>query len=154
MDLLTVPLIALDQLAAAFALALRIIVGLFYSISGIHKTCVPARHKALVGTLQADGIPLARYTAWLVCLTEAIAGTCLILGLALRPAGLALLAISMTALFVDGLRRAVPAMKPLDRADFLDDVLYLPETWLIVCLVFILFAGPGFMSLDYLLWNS
>jgi hypothetical protein len=37
---------------------------------------------------------------------------------------------------------------PIDRADYLDDVLYLPEVLYLVMLVVVLLAGPGPLRLD------
>lgn len=136
-----------QALALPFAFILiQAVTGLFFLISGYHKLFHPARHKALVETLRANGIPLLSFNSWFVPLVEFGAGSCLFLALFLpflaplvALASLGLIAICVVACATDG-RKRIEEWKPIDKADVLDDWLYLPETLYLVFLaqIFIL----------------
>ena len=64
--------------------------------------------------------------------------------------GLAVLCVGAWAL--DGSKR-IRSMQPLDPADRVDDVLYLPEVLYVLCLLAVLSFGPGAYSLDALVWR-
>ena len=74
-------------------------------------------------------------------------------GLALLPgtlaplAALGLLVICRVAVHASGNRRVISSM-PIDRADYLDDVLYLPEVLYRSCWWWFLLRGPGPLRLD------
>ena len=58
-----------------------------------------------------------------------------------------LLVICLVAVHTSGKRRVISSM-PIDRADYLDDVLYLPEVLYLVMLVVVVLGGPGPLRLD------
>ena len=62
-------------------------------------------------------------------------------------AALGLLVICLVAVHTSGKRRLVSST-PIDRADYLDDVLYLPEVLYLVMLAVVILAGPGPFRLD------
>lgn len=129
---------------------MRVGAGLFFSISGYHKLFNADRHKSLVKTLEGDGVPLISVNQWFVPAIEFSAGMALIVGLLTPLAAAGLLAICCVATAVDGIKR-ISDWAPLDKADYLDDVLYLPEVvWLIV-LVALILGGAGAYSLDAML---
>lgn len=133
--------------AAGAALALnRIVVGVFFSFSGWHKLVVPSRHASLVENFKANHIPMARFNQWFVPCVELFAGMLLMLGAFAVPMALLLGAICLVAACTDGVKR-VRDWKPLDVADCIDDVLYLPEVLLGVMLVTVILAGPGAFSI-------
>lgn len=104
----------------------RLAVGLFFAISGYHKLVNKERHAALVATLTADRIPLVRLNSWFVPMVELGAGSALVLNVAPVVAALLLGAICLVATCTDGWKR-IAEWKPVDKADVVDDVLYLPE---------------------------
>lgn len=128
---------------ADVALALnRAVAGVFFAFSGWHKLVVPSRHASLVETFRANHIPMARFNEWFVPCVELFAGLLLALGAFAIPMALLLGAICLVAACTDGVKR-VRDWKPLDLADCIDDVLYLPEVLLGVMLVTVILAGPG-----------
>ena len=66
------------------------------------------------------------------------------------PAALGLLIISIGATFSDGIKR-IADWRPIDKADFLDDILYLPEVLYALLLLSVILAGPGPFSVDALI---
>jgi putative oxidoreductase len=137
--------------AGDVAIALnRVAVGGFFAISGYHKLFNADRHAALVATLKADGIPLLRFNAWFVPVVEFAAGVMLTLGLLSVIAALLLGAICLVATCCDGWAR-VCAYKPIDKADYVDDLLYLPEVLYGIMLLTVILTGPERYSLDKLI---
>jgi len=47
----------------------------------------------------------------------------------------------------------IPSLKAASRVDWLAEFLYLPEVLYVVILVWLLLAGPGWLSLDWL-WHE
>lgn len=139
--------------AGDVAIALnRVALGLFFAISGYHKLFIPARHASLVATLKADKIPLLSFNAWFVPVVELIAGLTLTLGLLSVISALLLGAICLVATCCDGWAR-VCSYKPIDVADYVDDVLYLPEVLYGIMLLTVILTGPERYSLDYYLFT-
>ena len=134
----------------AFA-GVRVATGLFFAISGYHKIFNPARHQSLVDTLATDGIPVPRYSAWLVAISEFVFGITLVVGLLTQLSALVLLVICTVATAVDGLKR-VRGMHPIDRADLVDDLLYLPEVTYILLLILFVTNGGSALSIDALIF--
>lgn len=128
---------------------LRIAVGLFFALSGAHKLLSPERNEALAQTLTDLKIPMVEFNRWFVPVVEAVAGTYLIFGFLTLPSAVALAVICLVACITDGPRR-VEAMQPMDEADRVDDWLYLVEVTYLLILIFLVAAGPGPFSFDYL----
>jgi uncharacterized membrane protein YphA (DoxX/SURF4 family) len=104
--------------------------GLFFAISGFHKTFHAPRRASLRDTLTRLRIPLVGINLWLVAVTELVAGAILTLGLGGILHDLctvALLAICIVACGTDGLAK-IREWKPINAADWFDTLLYLPET--------------------------
>jgi uncharacterized membrane protein YphA (DoxX/SURF4 family) len=128
----------------------RIAVGVFFLLSGYHKLFNAQRHSELVLTLQGDGLPRVNVLQWLLAGAEFLGGLALVIGFLSVLAALGLLIISVGATFTDGIKR-IPGWRPLDKADFLDDILYLPEVLYALLLLFVILAGPGPYSVDALI---
>lgn len=120
----------------------RVAVGTFFAISGYHKLFVASRHKALANELASLHVPLVKVNQWLVPLTEFTGGTWVAAGILAPLAAFGLLILISVALLTAG-RKTVESYKPLDRADRLDDWLYLPETLYAIMLLITILAGPG-----------
>lgn len=135
-----------------FALfAVRFVVGLFFFISGYHKLFNAERHASLVATFEADRIPLIRFNEWWVPFVEFLGGLYIISGfLTVCFAGL-LFVVCAVATCADGIKRIRSEYKVLDWADFVDDILYLPEVLYAVMLGIIILMGPGKWSIDALI---
>lgn len=125
----------------------RIALGVFFAISGYHKLFNASRHETLKRTLEENGVPAVPVMQWLVPGVEFGAGCALIVGLLSALAAFGLFVISFTAVALDGIKR-IRAWQPVNRADWLDDVLYLPETLYCIGLTVVMLAGPGPWGLD------
>jgi uncharacterized membrane protein YphA (DoxX/SURF4 family) len=125
----------------------RVALGVFFAISGYHKLFNASRHAALTRTLQDDGVHAVPFMRWLLPGAEFGGGCALILGFLSVLAALGLFVISVGAFTLDGVKRIV-AWQPLDRADWLGDLLYVPEALYSIGLTVVMLGGPGPWSLD------
>jgi len=125
----------------------RIALGAFFAISGYHKLFNASRHAALTGTLQDDGVHALPIMQWLLPTAEFGGGCALIIGLLSVLAAFGLFVICIGALALDAVKR-ISAWQPIDRADWLGDLLYLPEALYCIGLTVVMLAGPGRWSLD------
>lgn len=129
----------LDNMQAIVLYTIQIAVAVFFMLSGWHKVFVPARRAALVETLVADKVPFAHYCAPFIAWTELLAGIALLFT---TWAALPLAGICIGALICDAPAR-VHEYKPIDWADYIDDWLYLPETWLFLVTILLFVSGAG-----------
>jgi uncharacterized membrane protein YphA (DoxX/SURF4 family) len=132
---------------------LRVSMGVFFTISGYHKLFNPGRHAMVMETMVADDVPDPKLAGWAIPMGEYLGGMALVFGILTPLAALGLLIICCGATAVDGLKR-VAAWKPIDRADYLDDVLYLPEVLYAIILLTLVFMGGGPYSLDNVIIQS
>jgi uncharacterized membrane protein YphA (DoxX/SURF4 family) len=126
---------------------LRLSMGVFFVFSGYHKLFNKQRHAVIAQTMAADRIPDARFNSWFVPGVEFLGGLALFFGFLTSLAAFGLVCVCCVATLVDGLKR-IPAWSPIDKADYADDVLYLPEVLYSIILLAIIFTGPGPYSLD------
>jgi putative oxidoreductase len=105
----------------------RIAVGTFFMLSGYHKLFDAERHRSFVDELKALGVPAVGFNQWWVPLVEFTAGGAVLVGLLAPLAALGLLVVILIAFATSG-RQRIKLYKPIDEADRIDDLLYLPET--------------------------
>jgi uncharacterized membrane protein YphA (DoxX/SURF4 family) len=139
-----------SAVGSAVLLVNRIFLGLFFSIGGFHKLFNRRRHAELVSTLRSARIPLVGLNQWWVPGIEFLGGLGLLAGVLAPLAALALAFELLIAVWTDGPRR-IQSYGPIDRADWLDDLLYLPEMVGIVTLLVVVALGPGPFTLPALL---
>ena len=125
----------------------RVAVGAFFMFSGYHKLFNVERHRALVDELKALGVPALGFNQWWVPSVEFSAGAAVFVGFMAPVAALGLLVIIMVAIATSG-RQRIKLYMPIDKADRIDDWLYLPETLYGVMLIVVVLAGAGPYSLD------
>ena len=125
----------------------RVALGLFFAISGYHKLFNASRHATLTRTLQDDDVHAVPLMRWLLPTAELAGGWALIMGLLSVLAALGLFVICAGALALDAVKR-IRAWAPIDRADWLGDLLYVPEALYCIGLTIVILAGPGTWSLD------
>jgi uncharacterized membrane protein YphA (DoxX/SURF4 family) len=130
----------------------RVAVGSFFAISGYHKLFHKERHAAMVKTMEELNIPAVKFNQWWVPFWEFAAGTTLAVGFLTIPSAIILGCICLVATCTAGFRQAM-AYGPVDAADHLDDILYLPEVLYGIMLITTLCAGPGKFSLDFHIWG-
>lgn len=131
------------------SLMLRTSLGLFFLCSGYHKIFNQDRRAALKATFIADGV-YKPAMMWVIPLAETFGGLALLLGFLTQVAGVGLIAVCLGACAVDGVKR-IKEWKPVDRADVIDDALYLPELLYIVMLTSLVLIGAGSFSVDHFL---
>ena len=125
----------------------RVALGAFFAISGYHKLFNASRHATLTRTLQDDGVHAVPIMQWLLPSVEFGGGCALIIGLLSVLAAFGLFVISAGAFGFDAVKR-IRAWQPIDRADWLGDLLYVPEALYCIGLTVVMLAGPGPWSLD------
>lgn len=132
-------------------LTIRASIGGFFAVSGFHKLFNPTRREDLRQTFAADGVTFAPMM-YVVPLGEFLGGLGVGFGALTVFAAIGLALLCVGAWVRDGSKR-IAAMKPLDPADRLDDVLYLPEVLYVVGLLAVISFGPGAYALDALVWR-
>jgi putative oxidoreductase len=131
---------------AAFTLN-RVALGAFFAISGYHKLFNASRHATLTQTLRDDGVHAVPLMQWVLPGAEFFGGSALIVGFLSVVAAFGLFVICIGALTLDAFKR-IGAWQPIDRADWLGDLLYVPEGLYCIGLAVVMLAGPGPWSLD------
>lgn len=127
--------------------AVRILIGIFFCLSGGTKLFVPAKFSAMERTLVQSHIPFPHANAILVSLVEFACGAGLVLGL-LPPVCAVVLVVDMIVAIATNRIQSIHATGVLA---WLDDFLYLPEVLYVMILVWLIFSGPGRYSLDGLI---
>jgi putative oxidoreductase len=125
----------------------RVALGVFFAISGYHKLFNASRHATLTRTLQEDGVHEVPIMRWLLPSAEFSGGWALIVGFLSVIAAFGLFLISAGAIAFDAVKR-IRTWQPLDRADWLGDLLYIPEGLYCIGLIVVVLGGPGPWSLD------
>jgi uncharacterized membrane protein YphA (DoxX/SURF4 family) len=145
-------LTGLDMPDVAITL-LRVTMGLFFFISGYHKLFNAARHATVAQTMIVDHVPDPKFSSWFVPIAEFLGGWALVAGFFTPVAAAGLFIICCGATLMDGLKR-IKNWKPIDKADYVDDVLYLPEVMYAFILLALVLTGGGPWSFDqYILWS-
>ena len=125
----------------------RVAIGVFFAISGYHKLFNASRHATLTSTLQDDGVREVPIMQWVLPSAEFSGGCALIVGFLSVIAAFGLFVICVGALALDAVKR-IRSWHPIDRADWLGDLLYVPEALYCIGLTVVMLAGPGPWSLD------
>jgi uncharacterized membrane protein YphA (DoxX/SURF4 family) len=125
----------------------RVVVGLFFMLSGYHKLFNAERHRVFVDELKSLHVHGVGINQWWVPIVEFSGGAAVVIGLLTPLAALGLLVIILVANATTG-RERIRAFMPIDRADGIDDWLYLPETLYAFLLILIISAGAGPYSVD------
>jgi len=124
--------------------AARVLIGIFFCISGGTKLFVPAQFRVMEQTLVQSHIPFPHANALFVALVEFACGAGLALGL-LTPLCAAMLAGDMLVAIATNRIHSIHASGVLA---WVDDFLYLPEVLYMLILVWLIFSGPGRYSID------
>ncbi len=127
--------------------AVRILIGIFFCVSGGMKLFVPARFSAMEQTMVQSHIPFPRANAIFVSLVEFTCGAGLAVGL-LTPLCAAVLVGDMTVAIATNRIHSIHTTGALA---WIDEFFYLPEFLYVMILVWLIFSGPGRYSLDGLI---
>jgi len=120
-------------------LLVRLTVGLLFFESGRGKLFF--KLKELGEFFVELGIPFPHLNAFITASIEFFGGICLILGLATRVVSAPLAFIMLVAILTSEIKKV----------SILGDFLYLPEVLLLVIFVWLVFSGPGKISIDHFL---
>jgi putative oxidoreductase len=124
--------------------AARVLIGIFFCISGGTKLFVKAQFGVLEQTMVQSHIPFPHASAIFVAMVEFACGAALALGL-LTPLSAAILMGDMVVAIATNRLHSIQATGVLA---WLDDFLYLPEVLYALILVWLIFSGPGRYSVD------
>jgi putative oxidoreductase len=127
--------------------AVRVLIGIFFCISGGTKLLVPAQFTLMEQTLAQSHIPFPHANALFVSLVEFACGGGLALGL-LTPVCALMLVVDMIVAIMTNRIQTIQARGVVA---WLDDFLYLPEVLYVMLLVWLIFSGPGRYSIDGLI---
>ncbi len=127
-------------------LLVRILLGLFFAISGANKLFVAAGTKTMYETLVKANVPFPHLMASFVSGVEFVGGSLLTVGFLSSPACVALLIDMIVATLTTSLSALPKGLSPLN---WLDDFLYLPEVLYVLFFIWLLCSGPGRFSVDY-----
>src|SRR6516165_4629019 len=127
--------------------AARVLIGIFFCISGGTKLLVPAQFTLMEQTLVQSHIPFAHANALFVSLVEFACGGCLALGLLTPVCALVLVVVMIVAIMTN----RIQSIQASSALAWLDDFLYLPEVLYVMILVWLIFSGPGRYSIDGLI---
>lgn len=127
--------------------AARVLIGIFFCISGGTKLLVPAQFSVMERTLAQSHIPFPHANAFFVSLVEFASGAGLVVGLLTPVCALALVLDMIVAVATN----RIHSIQTSGVLAWLDDFLYLPEVLYVMILVWLIFSGPGRYSLDGLI---
>jgi putative oxidoreductase len=127
-------------------LLVRVLIGLFFAISGANKLFTPGGTKPVYETLVKAKIPFPRLMAYFVSGVEFAGGALVTVGLLSSPACLVLLIDMIVATLTSAIATMPKGLSPLN---WLDDFLYLPEVLYVIFFIWLVSSGPGKFSIDY-----
>src|SRR5262249_14270954 len=119
--------------------AVRVLIGIFFCISGGTKLLVPAQFTLMEQTLAQSHIPFPHANALFVSLVEFACGGGLALGLLTPVCALVLVVVMLVAIMTN----RIQSIQASGIFDLLDDFLYLPEGLYVMILVWAIFSWPG-----------
>ncbi len=126
----------------------RIAVGGMFFLSGFYKLFTPAQAEKMQKTMVEAGVAAPRQTARFVSVCEFAFGALLIMGLFTSLAALVLLVICVVALVTVAAKSVEGTSLGYRLSSYFD----LPETLLMVILIWLIANGPGLWSLDFVLF--
>ena len=127
-------------------LLVRVLIGLFFAISGANKVFVAGGTKPVYEALVKAKVPSPHLMAYFVSSVEFVGGTLVTVGFLSSPACLALMIDMIVATLTTSLA-SLP--KGLSFIKWLDAFLYLPEVLYVLFFIWLLCSGPGNLSVDY-----
>src|SRR6516165_5527348 len=125
----------------------RVLIGIFFCISGATKLLVPAQFTLMEQTLAQSHIPFPHANALFVSLIEFARGTGLAFGLLSPLCSLALMIVMIVAIATN----RIQSIQASGVLAWFDDFLYLPEVLYVIILAWLIFSGPGRYSIDGLI---
>ena len=126
-------------------LLVRVLLGLFFAISGAKKLFVAAATRVMYETLVEAKVPLPRLMTYFVSGVEFVGGLLVAAGVLSSLASLALLVDMVVAISTTKLSAIPRGLSPLR---WFDDLFYIPETLYVLLFLWLIGSGPGKFSFD------
>jgi putative oxidoreductase len=127
-------------------LLVRVSLGLFFAISGANKLFVASSAQSMYETLIQAKVPFPHLMTYFVSAVEFMGGCLLIVGFLSSLACVALLVDMLVAILTTRLSGMPKGVTPLN---WLDDLLYFPETLYVLSFIWLICSGPGKFSVDH-----
>jgi len=127
--------------------AARVLIGIFFCISGGTKLFVRGQFGVVEQTMVESHIPFPHASALFVSMVEFACGAGLALGLLMPLCAATLVGDMIVAIATN----RIHSIRVRGALAWLDDFLYLPEVLYTLILVWLIFAGPGRYSVDGLI---
>jgi putative oxidoreductase len=127
-------------------LLVRVLLGLFFAISGANKLFVAGGRQTMYQTLVEAKVPFPRLMTYFVSAVEFVGGSMLTVGLLSSLSCVALLVDMLVATLTTKLSSMPSGRSPLK---WLDAFLYLPEVLYVLFFIWLICSGPGRFSVDY-----
>ncbi len=127
----------------------RLAVGLLFFLSGRGKLFLREQREQMRQTLIEAHVPFPKLNAFFVSTVEFVCGLLLVLG-ALTPLACAMLCCVMIVAIATARLKQIKSNSVLG---WLSEFLYLPEVLYLVILLWIFLSGPGWFSIDHLLFS-
>jgi putative oxidoreductase len=125
----------------------RVLIGIFFCISGGTKLFVPTQFTVMEQTMVQSHIPFPHGNAVLVSLVEFACGGGLAVGLLTPLCSLMLVGDMIVAVATN----RIHSIQASGALAWIDDFLYLPEALYVLILIWLIFSGPGRYSIDSLI---
>ncbi len=137
----------LHQLEWIGALVARLSVGVLFALSGGGKLFVQKKAAQMEATVRDAGVPSPAISAKILSTIEFTFGLFLAAGFLTPLSCIMLMGMLVVALIIT----VLPGVKDNSFLAWLAAFLYLPEVLYLVILLWLLVAGPGQASVDYLI---
>ena len=139
-------LLGSSELEPYAILLIRVLLGLFFAISGANKLFAAGGTQTMYETLVEAKVPFPHLMTYFVSGVEFVGGSLLAMGCLSSLASVALLVNMLVAILTTKLSAMPKGLSPLN---WLDDFLYLPEVLYLLFFIWLLCSGPGKFSIDY-----
>lgn len=123
----------------------RIMIGLFFFISGANKIFNPDFQLSMLKTITSIGFPYPQFVAHFTAANEAVFGLLLTIGLFTRLSSVVLSIILTVALITTNIPELPSGLNPVTWYSYF---LYLPEVLYVLFMLNALATGGGPMSID------
>jgi putative oxidoreductase len=127
-------------------LLVRVLLGLFFAISGAKKLFVASGTQTMYETLVEAKVPFPHLMTYFVSGVEFVGGSLLAVGFLSSLTCVALLVDMLVAILTTKLSTMPKGLSP---PTWLDDFLYLPEVLYVLFCISLICSGPGKFSVDY-----
>ena len=127
-------------------LLVRVLLGLFFAISGANKLFVAGGTRTMYETLVKAKVPFPRPMTYFVSGVEFVGGSLAAVGFLSSLVCVALLVDMVVAVLTTRLSAMPRGLSPLN---WLDELLYLPECLYLLFFIWLICSGPGQFSVDY-----